>query len=383
MPRDFPTAPARVPEADAAFEQAAQLRREGRTTAAEERYEAALAQDPAHCGALHELSLLRLQRGAFEDAAGLISRLIDRDPGFSDAHNNLGIALRALNRPADAVQHFERAIALAPNRPEAHYNLGRAQQDLGRIPQARACYERAIALRPDYADAHINLGNALVALDRLDEAITSFGRALEARPDDAHAHNNIGNVLDALGRPEEAMASYARALAIQPDYAEAHNNRGMALRALDRHEEAVVSFEMAQAIKPDYADAQLNEALVRLALGDYATGWKKYAWRRLTGGFDRDKHPPRPLWLGNWDIAGRTILLHGEQGLGDTIQFSRYVPLVAARGARIILAVQRPLAALMAGLPGAAIVRGQGDPIPPFDGYCPLPTLPLANSGPP
>jgi len=377
--QEFAAVPAELPTVEAAFEQAQSLHRQGRSATAEDLYQAVLAQDPDHRGALHQLSVLRLQRGAFEEAARLTRRLIDRDPDFSDAHSNLGIALHALGRPAEAVRHFEKAILLEPGRPEAHYNLGRGLQMLGRFAEAGECYRRAIALRPDHPEAHNNLGNVLLALDRPEQAIACLRRALDARPGYADAHNNIGNALQALGRHEEAMTSYAQALAIKPDYAEAHNNRGIALRELDRHEEAVACFEAAQAIKPDYADAQLNEGLVRLALGDYAAGWKKYAWRRLTGGFGRGKtEPPRPLWLGNWELSGKTILLHGEQGLGDTIQFTRYVPLVAERGARVILAVQRPLAALMAGLPGVSILRAQGEPVPPFDCYCPLPSLPLA-----
>lgn len=343
----------------------------------EDRYAAVLAQDPGNRGALHRLSVLRLKRGAFEDAVGLLERLIECDPNSSDAHNNLGAALQGLKRSAEAVPHLEKAIELEPNRPEAYYNLGLAQQRLGRLVEARECCERAIALRPDYAEAHNTLA-VLLAPNDPERALTCFGRAIAARPGYADAHNNMGIVLQGLGRYEEALASYAQALSIKPDHADTHNNLGLALRSLNRHEEAIACFEIAQAIKPDHVDAQLGEGLVRLALGDYATGWKKYAWRHLTANFSHGKkRPPQPLWLGNWDISGKTILLHGEQGLGDTIMFARYVPLVAQRGAKVILAVQRPLAALMATLKGASIVRGQGEPVPPFDGFCPLPTLPL------
>lgn len=364
--------------AEAAFARATLFQREGRTAAAEELYRAVLAREPRHPGALAELGALRLQAEDFTEAATLMSRLIERDPNSSNAHNNLGIALTRLERSSEAVRHFETALALDPKRPEANYNLGHALQSLGRRGEARACYERAIALRPDYAEAHNSLG-VLLAPDHPQEALASFQRAAEIRPGFADAYNNMGNVLQDLGRHDEALTNYRRTLAIKPDHVMAQNNVGMALRELNRHEEAVSCFEMAQAIKPDYVDAHVNESLVRLALGDYATGWKKYAWRRLTGSFSQGrKNPPRPLWLGQWDIAGKTILLHGEQGLGDTIQFCRYVPLVAQHGARIILAVQRPLAALMAGLPGVSVLRAQGEAIPPFDGYCPLPSLPLA-----
>jgi tetratricopeptide (TPR) repeat protein len=342
-----------------------------------DRDEAVLARDPGNRGALHRLSVLRLKRGAFEDAVGLLERLIECDPNSSGAHNNLGAALQGLKRSADAVPHLEKAIGLEPNRPEAYYNLGLAQQSLGRLVEARECCERAIALRPDYAEANNTLA-VLLAPNDPERALACFGRAIAARPGYADAYNNMGIVLQGLGRYEEALASYTQALAIKPDHADAHNNLGLALRSLNRHEEAIACFEIAQAIKPDHVDGQLGEGLVRLALGDYATGWKKYAWRHLTANFSHGKkRPPQPLWLGNWNISGKTILLHGEQGLGDTIMFARYVPMVAQRGAKVILAVQRPLTALMATLKGASVVRGQGEPVPPFDGFCPLPTLPL------
>jgi len=376
--REFSAAAAQPRTVEAAFAHATQLQGEGRTTAAEDLYRTVLADDPDHAGALAELGALRLQAGEFTEAAELFERLIGREPYSSSAHNNLGIVLERLERTAEAVRHFETALALDPKRPEANYNLGHALQTLERRSEARTCYERAIALRPDYAEAHNSLG-VVLAPDRPEEALASFTRAVAIRPGFADAHNNAGNVLHDLGRHGDALASYRRALTGKPDLAAAHNNVGMALRELNRHEEAVASFEMALAIKPDYVDAHVNEALVRLALGDYATGWKKYVWRRMTKSFNYGrKNPPRPLWLGQWDISGKTILLHGEQGLGDTIHFSRYVPLVAEQGARIVLAVQRPLAALMSGLAGVSVLRAQGEAIPPFDGYCPLPSLPLA-----
>jgi tetratricopeptide (TPR) repeat protein len=359
------------------FEQAVSLQQQGRTAAAETLYQALLAQNPDHPGALHQLSILRLQQGAFDDALRLIRRVLDRDPNCSEAQVNLGVALHAMNRPADALEHFEKAIQLEPGRADAHYNLGRALQMLKRVAEAGQCYERALALRPDHAEARNNLGNVLLSLNRPQEAIECFEAALALRPDYADAHSNLGIAFHNIERYDEALASYARALAIQPDHADAHNNLGLALRDMNRHEEAIACFERAQAIKPDMVDAQLNEGLARLALGDLDAGWKKYQWRRLTPSFHRRK-TPRPLWLGNWDIAGKTILLHGEQGLGDTLQFARYVPLVARRGARVILAVQQPLAPLMAGFAGVSVLRAQGESIPPYDCYCPLPSLPLA-----
>jgi tetratricopeptide (TPR) repeat protein len=359
------------------FDRAVSLHRQGCVPAAEALYQAVLARDPDHPGALRQLGIVRLQQGDFEDALPLIRRGLDRDPDCCEARVNFGVALHALNRPAEALEHFERAIALEPERADAHYNLGRALQVLDRAADALRCYQRALALKPGYAEAHNNLGNVLLALNRPVEAVARFESALALRPDYADAHSNLGIAYHALDRYEEALASYARALALRGDHADAHNNLGLALRDMNRHAEAIACFERAQAVKPDMVDAQVNESLARLALGDFEAGWKKYQWRRLTTGFHRRKSP-RPLWLGDWDLAGQIILLHGEQGLGDTLQFARYVPLVAQLGAQIILAVQRPLAPLLTGLAGVAIVRAQGDAVPPYDCYCPLPSLPLA-----
>ena len=375
--QELPATAAELPTAGAAVAESAPPRHEGSVDEARHD-EALLAQDPDNPAALHRLSVLHLKRGAFDEALPLIERLIEREPKFFDAYNNLGVALQGLKRSAEAVPHFERAIKLAANRPEAHYNLALAHQRLGRLREARECCERAVALRPDYPEANNTLA-VLLARDDPERALACFGRAIAARPSYADAHNNMGITLQGLGRYDEAVASYRQALAIKPDHPDALSNLGLALRSLNRLEEAISCFELAQAVKPDHVDAQLGEGLVRLALGDYAGGWKKYVWRHLTANFSHGKkRPPQPLWLGNWDISGKTILLHGEQGLGDTIMFARYVPLVAQRGAKIILAVQRPLAAVMATLKGPSIIRSQGEPVPPFEGFCPLPTLPLA-----
>jgi tetratricopeptide (TPR) repeat protein len=373
---DLPAEPDDLPEASGAEESTAS--RSEDSAQAERRCQAVLAQDPDNPRALHQLSILRLRGGAFADAIPLLERLIARQPNSPDARNNLGVALQRLKRPVDAAQQFEKAVELDPNHAQGWYNLGQSRQSLGRSAEAHECYERAIALRPDHAEAH-NSAGVLLAQKDPEAALASFRRAIVARPGYADAYNNMGIAQQALGRYAEAIATYRQALGFRPDHADAYNNLGLALRSLNRQEEALRCFESAQAIKPDHIDAQLGEGLVRLALGDYANGWKKYAWRHLTPSFSAGKkRPAQPLWLGNWDISGKTILLHGEQGLGDTVMFARYVPLVAQQGAKVILAVQRPLAALMTSLEGAAVVRGQGEPLPRFDGFCPLPTLPLA-----
>jgi tetratricopeptide (TPR) repeat protein len=166
---------------------------------------------------------------------------------------------------------------------------------------------------------------------------------------------------------------------VQPDFAEAHLNRGNALQELKRHAEAVTSYERAIMARPDYVDAHYNEALSRLLVGDFERGWEENEWRWETDQLrDGKRFFKQPLWLGKSDIAGKTILLHAEQGFGDTIQFCRYVPMVAERGARVIVEVQEPLKRLMSGLSGTTQLVARGEPLPDFDIHCPLFSLPLA-----
>jgi tetratricopeptide (TPR) repeat protein len=215
-------------------------------------------------------------------------------------------------------------------------------------------------------------------LGRYDEALASHARALALRPCDAAALNNHGVTLHKLGRLDQALASYDSALAARPDYAEALVNRGVTLHDLTRYDEALASYDRAIALRPDDADAHFFTSLSRLLTGDFGRGWIEYEWRKGASTTISKRDFPQPLWLGEDDIAGKTILLHSEQGFGDTVQFCRYAPLVAARGAAVMVEVEQPLVDLMTGVAGVARVIAKGDPLPDFDVQCPLLSLPLA-----
>jgi hypothetical protein len=170
-----------------------------------------------------------------------------------------------------------------------------------------------------------------------------------------------------------------RALALRPDYPEALCNRGATLTELHRHEEAAADYEHAIALQPDMPELHWNQATLRLLTGDFQRGWAEYEWRwKRDSMAQRRRDFQRPVWRGQEEIAGKTILLHSEQGLGDSIQFCRYVPLVAGRGARVILEIEEPLRRLMTTLAGGAEIVAKGDPLPAFDVHCPLLSLPLA-----
>ena len=315
--------------------------------------------------------------GQRDEAVAAYIQAVALDPEFVDGRNNLGNALCALDRHEEAIVQYRAALALRPGSAELHYNLANALVATGALELAEAEFAAAIAARPEHAGAHNNLGNCLRAQGRHQDAIASYASALELRPDFFGSLNNIGSALLALHRPMEAEEYFRRCLQQRPDYAEACNNLGGALLALDQPEQAVTWFRRAYTLDPGQSQAHFGEALALLVQGDFPAGWRAYEWRWLDPRFcEGEPEFTAPIWLGEDDIAGRCILLHAEQGLGDSIQFVRYAKLLRARGARVVLSVQPPLAELFAEL--ADEVVAQGGAFPAHDRHCPLLSLPLA-----
>ena len=342
-------------------------------------FDRALAIQP-HSAQLHYNrgnALLALDRN--EEALASYDRVLAMLPNRVEALYNRGLALQKLARHEEAHAAYAAVSALVPDHAAAHYNRGVASHALRRYQQALACYDRALEIAPDDVAGLLNRGLVLDELDRPAEALASYDQALAIEPDFAEALNNRGNVLRQLNRPAEALASCQRALAARPGYLEALNNRGLALQALNRNEEALASYDEAVRAAPHDPDAHWLRSLCRLLLGDFERGWEEYEWRWRVADFPSAKREfEQPLWLGQEDIRDKTVLLHAEQGLGDTLQFVRYVELVAHKGARVILEVQRPLVNLLSAVRGALRVIGAGDPLPASDYHCPLLSLPLA-----
>jgi tetratricopeptide (TPR) repeat protein len=329
----------------------------------------------AHCnlgGALKD-------QGKLEEAVAACHQAIRLRPNNAEAFYNRGVALQGLNRFDEALASYGNALALRPDYAEASYNRGVTLQELKRLDEALAGYDTALALKPDYPQALYNRGIALQGLKRLDEALASYDKALALKPDSAEVFNNRGNVLQQLNRFDEALASYDKALALKSDHADAFNNRGVALQELKRLDEALASYSQALALKPDYAEARWNGSLLRLLTGDFERGWAESEWRWKNASLGlSERNFTQPLWLGAERIDGMTLMLHHEQGLGDAIQFCRYVPLLAARDVRVILEVEEPLRQLMSDLAGVSHCVSRGETLPDFDLHCPLPSLPLA-----
>jgi tetratricopeptide (TPR) repeat protein len=374
--------------------------------------EEALAVQPGFGRAHHGIGNILCKQGDHTGAAASYRRAVALDPRRAEFHFGLGYALQKLDERREARAAFLAALKLRPSFVEAHLNLGNLYYDRGQFPAAAAHYQFALRIRPGYVKAWVNLGNALSRLSRITEAIACYRRALQLKPDSAKAqhglgnafaakkqwvqahecllqaielnpasaefHNSLGNLHYSQKQPHDAAVHYRRAIEIDSTYARAHVNLGNALLALGKHEQARSMYERGLALDRASPGALYNLALARLRNAEFAQGWRDYESR---WDFEelhlRRRNFRVPQWRGE-ALNGKTILLHAEQGLGDTVQFARFVPLVAARGGRVILEVQQPLVRLLQQLPGVERIIPHGAALPACDFHCPLMSLPLA-----
>ena len=317
----------------------------------------------------------------FEEALVAFNIAICLNPDNSQLYFNQGVVLQKLKRFHEALVSYDKSIIIKPDSPDAYANKGNTLKELQLFEEALANYEQAISLNPNFAEDYSNRGVALQELNRFDEALESYDRAIAIKPDYADAYSNRGNALKELKRFDEALESYDRAIAIKPNYADAYYNRGITLQELNRLDEALKNYDRAVAIKPDHASAHWNQSLCNLLGGNFKDGLQGYEWRWKSEDMSKTagiRNFSQPLWLGEESLKDKTILLYAEQGLGDTIQFCRFVSLVTKLGAKVILEVQRPLVKLLKDLNGVTQIIAKCDDLPKFDYQCPLLSLPLA-----
>jgi tetratricopeptide (TPR) repeat protein len=363
------------------FDLALRHHQSGDLTQAESLYRQILLVDPHHVEAMHLLGALAHQTGRHEVAVSLIRGAIGLCPTVPHFHVNLGLVLKQQGQHAEAVNCFREALRLDPRHVDALENLGNVFRDQGNSAEAEQCFRQVLAFNPDHAQAHNNLGVALQDQGRLAEAIECFRQALKFDPQFTMALNNLGSTLLDQGHLEEAATCFREVLRLDPNDANAHNNLGAALKEIGRFDEAQACHQRALCLQPDptcarwiHASARWNLSLLKLLKGDFLRAWPDFEFQwQIFGAAPR--HVDRPRWDGT-SLEGRTILLHPEQGLGDTLQFIRYAPMVKERGGTVLFECQPPLVRLLEGVAGIDRLISRGAPLPHFDVQAPLMSLP-------
>jgi tetratricopeptide (TPR) repeat protein len=372
----------------------------------------ALQIDPNHIDTLQLMGMLALQARQFDHAIEWIARANRQDIGTDHLHS-LGIALEQQGLHELAFKAFDRGVELKPDNTELWARRSDTLANLARLEEALSSYDRLLRLDPRDAGAALRCGMLLIALKRPQEALVYLDLCDELLPNNAavleqrglalhnlkryeeslaenlrsHALNpasfdvcnNIGAALHWLRCDEEALPWFDKALALRPGSIPALLNKASALTQIRSIEQAIGIYGQVQAIDPDNADAAWNLALLALLQGDFESGWagREVRWRAHMRPA-RYPHFVQPMWRGEAGIKGKTILIYADEGMGDSIQFARYAPLLAARGARVILAVQEPLLGLLTGLSGVSLCVSRDAVLPPFDLHCPMCNLPLA-----
>ena len=323
----------------------------------------------------HRLLGCSLDARGKADAAEVAFRdAIEIDPKLADAHYRLGVIFSRRNNPRAAETAFREATRFKPSLTSAWAALGNLLESENRAAEAIQCCQEAVRLDAASADLHNNLGVALAACDRPADAEVEYREAIRIDPRLVSAHSNLGNTLRSLDRVDEAERSLCEALRLKPDYPEGHNNLGIVLVQQGRHDDALKHYDEAIRLRDDYPEAHLNRSLWLLGAGDFVRGWSEYEWRWKI----RHMKPPpgtAPRWDGK-PLEGRTLLITSEQGLGDTVHFIRYAPLVKERGGVVFADCQEALAGLLATCPGVDRVVPRGTPVPPHDLTVPLLSLP-------
>jgi Flp pilus assembly protein TadD/GR25 family glycosyltransferase involved in LPS biosynthesis len=359
------------------LEEAKRLHRAGKLAEAEAAYSRVLAGAPRHPDVLYFFGLVKHQLGQSAAAIEPLSRALAMRPDCPEFHCNLGAVMCTQpGRGEEGLELIARAIELRPGYAEAYASLGTALDREGRTADAVAAWSRSIELRPTLAEAHRGLGTCLLGGGDLKRGIEHLREAVRLSPKNGPAHNDLGCALRDLGDLEGALRAFRIAAQLQPAMHEAAMNTGIVLADLGSPEEAIAMLEKAISLRPDCGSAHWSLSLAHLASGNFARGWLRYEWRRHTEtGKKNDRTFMQPAWNG-CDISGSIILVTCEQGLGDTIQFIRYAPMLKTRGARVLFECQPPLVELLRGMAGIDQLIAKGEPLPRFDTHVKLLSLP-------
>ncbi|MDR3588405.1 MAG: tetratricopeptide repeat protein [Negativicutes bacterium] len=361
--------------ADAYFALGLVLQKLHRPDGAEVCFRRVVELNPGYAEAHNSLGLILNGADRLDSALDCFSRAVQLKPGYAEAYNNLGVVQARKKLPGEAMRSFRRVIELEPNNPCAHNNLGLSLKELEQHTEAQDSFRRAVELNPGYAEAYHNLGLTLKEAGCFDEAEIYIRRAIELKPDFTLAYNNLVALLAVANRLDEAEESIRMSVRLTPVAPEAHRRLGLVLKMKHRLDEAEAEYRQAIALSAPGMDTEpyFGLGILHLLRGQLLEGWKYYELRRKIFEYPE---PPIPYWQGE-ELAGRSILLFFEQGLGDTLHFIRYVEKVAGLAAQTVIWVQSPLRRLLARSSSCRIHTGAKMPPEKFDFACSLHSLPL------
>jgi tetratricopeptide (TPR) repeat protein len=343
-------------------------------------FNAALFVDPASPDSWFNRGVTEHARGDHDDALASYGRAIDIDANFAQAYHNRSTVLHHLKRYDDALADCQQAIKLKPDYQEAYKSCAAVLRALKHFDTALGCADMAVRLLEDDAHAHDVRGTILKDVKRLEDALAAHERAIELEPRMVSAYQNLANVLRDQKRFAEAEATYTRAIELDNERPESYLNRGTVYAGYGDYARALADYDAALALDPRMAGAYWNRSLLHLEHGNFRQGWIDHEWRWKTPHFENSadsRNFMQPQWRGQ-ALNGKTILLSSEQGFGDTIQCSRFATLLAARGATVIMEVQRGLVEMLSSIEGVSAVVARGDELPRFDYWCPMMSVPMA-----
>jgi tetratricopeptide (TPR) repeat protein len=372
------SSPVRIGESIKDKEQGDALLRIGDFVAAEQCYRRAITKNPDHAKAHNNLGFALREQGLFQEAEHCLLQALAIDPSIADAYYMLGTLCQADERLEAACAHLRKVLELDSYFEFAYIDLCKLLFQLGQLEEAKQIINEGISHIPTNPNLHFYLGNIYHEQNQLEFAVASFQRALLIQPDHAEVLGNLGIVLLKMENLDEAVAAFRKAVQLNQNYPDAYNNLGNALLKQNKFVEAMECYETGIVLDRNANHLYYNRGLLSLLIGNFESGWKDYEYRWTQ--IEQASRPnfSQPLWLNDANISGKIILLHAEQGIGDTLQFVRYVEQVVSLGAKVYLEVHPPLKALLNSLPGVSRVFARGEALPHFDFHCPLASLPLA-----
>lgn len=358
------------------LQQAIALHQQGQWDQAKQLYLAALEEDPTQVEALQFLAVIARQQGQLELALDYFDRAIALNDQNPVVHFLRGNLLRTLEKEHEAIESYRKTVALQPDHLPALQNCGKALRAIKEPEQALLCFEKILAVRGDHPGVLLDHGETLLELKRPQDALKSFESAIAYMPDYVQAWCSKGNTLRQLKQYAKAIECYDHALSLDPQHLDSTLLRGMVLQELGMPELAEAAFARGCAIKPDSIEGNFNRGMCLLQTGRLQEGWPLYEWRWKTDSLkNSERQFPQPMWRGQ-PLEGKTIFVHAEQGLGDTLQLCRYTKLLAERGAKVILGIHEGLPPVLKGLAGVHLLFSEGY-LPDFDYHCPLLSVPM------